>query len=97
MAGNRLVLFVEGEGDVPAVVRLVRRILSEKSAFPDIQLDEPPMRVGGLKLLICSRFNWTPGLRFWTSDKALFASGAPPLETSQATVTVALRPWPRAQ
>jgi hypothetical protein len=47
MTLKRLVLLVEGDGDVKAVPVLVKRLLSEYSAFDAVILDEHPFRVGG--------------------------------------------------
>lgn len=47
MSPKRLVLLVEGEGDVDAVRVLVKRLLSEYSAFDAVSLDEKPLRIGG--------------------------------------------------
>ena len=46
MTRGRLVLFVEGEGDVEAAHFLVKRLLVEYGAFDAITLDEHPFRVG---------------------------------------------------
>ena len=47
MAPKRLVLFVEGQGDVEAVPVLVNRILSEINPWDYLYLDPRPFRVGG--------------------------------------------------
>ena len=46
---KRLVLFVEGDGDVQAVPILVKRLLSEFGLWDSIQLDENPFRIGGVE------------------------------------------------
>jgi hypothetical protein len=50
----RLVLFVEGEGDVDAGHALVKRLISERSpeAWNSIHLDEDPLRVGSIPKLL---------------------------------------------
>ncbi len=47
MSMKRLVLLVEGDGDVAAAPILVKRLLSEYAAFDAVILDkDPPLRVG---------------------------------------------------
>ncbi len=46
---KRLVLFVEGEGEVDAVPTLLRRLLKERTERPDILLDDSPFRVGSVQ------------------------------------------------
>ena len=46
---KRLVLFVEGDGDVQAVPIMVKRLLSEFGLWDSIQLDENPFRIGGVE------------------------------------------------
>ena len=45
MSPKRLVLLVEGEGDVDAARVLVKRLLKEHSAFDAVSLDEKPLRI----------------------------------------------------
>jgi hypothetical protein len=46
MQPKRLVLLVEGDGDVEAAPILIKRLLREYSAFDAVFLDEKPFRVG---------------------------------------------------
>ena len=48
---KRIVLFVEGEGEVKAVPLLVKRLLTEQNAWDAIILDEFPFRVGQINNL----------------------------------------------
>ena len=45
---KRLVLFVEGAGDVAAVPVLVRKLLTEKDAWDCVHLDDSPFEIKGL-------------------------------------------------
>jgi hypothetical protein len=49
---KRLVLFVEGEGEAEAVPTLVKRLLKERTEWPDILLDDSPFRVGSVDKLV---------------------------------------------
>lgn len=49
---NRIVLFVEGEGDTDAVPTLVKRLLTEQNAWDAVILDEHPFRVGEINRLV---------------------------------------------
>lgn len=51
MSRQRLVLFVEGQGDFEAVPVLVKKILTEISAWEYVTLDEAPFRMGGIENL----------------------------------------------
>lgn len=53
---KRLVLFVEGEGEVDAVPILLKRLLKEKGEPFDILLDDAPFRVGSVDKLIKGDF-----------------------------------------
>lgn len=53
---KRLVLFVEGEGEVDAVPTLLRRLLKERTERPDILLDDSPFRVGSVDKLVKDDF-----------------------------------------
>ncbi len=46
MSPKRLVLMVEGQGDVEAAPTLVKRLLAEHSFFDAVSLDPHPIRVG---------------------------------------------------
>lgn len=46
MSPKRLVLLVEGQGDVAAAPVLLKRLLHEYNAFDNVILDEKPLRVG---------------------------------------------------
>jgi hypothetical protein len=54
---RRLVLFVEGDGEVDAVPTLVNRLLSEGGVWPDILLDEDPFQVGSVDKLVKADFH----------------------------------------
>jgi hypothetical protein len=59
MTGKRLVLLVEGHGDVEAVPILVKRLLVEYSAFDAVLLDSKPLRVGEYsKVSRCNFGEW---------------------------------------
>jgi Domain of unknown function (DUF4276) len=45
---NRLVLFVEGDGDVEAVPSLVKKLITEGDLWESVQLDNEPFRIGGV-------------------------------------------------
>ncbi len=49
---KRLVLFVEGDGDVLAVPALVNRLLTEMNAWDCLSLDRRPYRVGSVGKLL---------------------------------------------
>lgn len=51
---KRLILFVEGPGDVAAAPILVGKLLSELSAWDVVQLDSKPFRVGEVNRLVAS-------------------------------------------
>ncbi len=53
---RRLVLFVEGRGDVNAAPTLVKRLLSEKGEWNDVLLDDQPFQVKSLGNLVKSDF-----------------------------------------
>ena len=46
---RRLVLFVEGDGDVEAVPILVKRLLTEFALWDSVQLDKAAFRIGGVE------------------------------------------------
>jgi hypothetical protein len=46
---KRLVLFVEGDGDIRAVPLIVKRLLSQYVLWDSVQLDENPFRIGGVE------------------------------------------------
>jgi hypothetical protein len=48
---KKIVLMVEGEGDVRAVPRLTRRVLNELAAWDMLALDDAVMRIGGIERL----------------------------------------------
>ncbi len=56
MGPKRLVLLVEGQGDVEAAPVLVNRLLKERSAFDAVFLDPHPFRVGGYSNIIKNNF-----------------------------------------
>lgn len=62
---KRLVLFVEGEGDVDAAPPLIGRLLNELQASdPAVYLDSRPLRVGSVTSLFGRKAtNWTNKLR----------------------------------
>ncbi len=49
---KRLVLFVEGPGDIKAAPILVKRLLTEMNAWDCVSLDTRPFRVGGVNKLL---------------------------------------------
>lgn len=53
---KKLVLLVEGAGDVAAVPVLVKRLLTEYGAWDTVRLDPDPMRVGGIGGLVANDF-----------------------------------------
>ena len=53
---RRLVLFVEGDGEVVAVPSLVRRLQGEAGDWSGTLLDENPFRVGGVNKLVKDDF-----------------------------------------
>src|SRR6266540_17391 len=58
---QRLVLLVEGPGDVSAVPTLVRKLLAERQPWDCLYLDEAAIRIGGVSSLTGSeknRANW---------------------------------------
>lgn len=62
---KRLVLFVEGQGDVIAVPVLVKRLLTELAAWDCLSLDPNPYRIGAVSNLFGkAETNWTKTLRF---------------------------------
>lgn len=62
MSGKkRLVLFVEGDGDLEAVPVLIKRLLTEHSAWDVIELDTQPFKTKGIHKLLsiqAGRSNW---------------------------------------
>jgi hypothetical protein len=56
---RRLVLFVEGEGDVEAVPPLVKRLLTDHGLWEPLFLDPDPIQVDSLQLLLRDQAkNW---------------------------------------
>lgn len=55
MGPKRLVLFVEGFGELDGGVALVKRLLTEKQAWDVFYLDEDAFRTGGLDRLVTKR------------------------------------------
>ncbi len=53
---RRLVLFVEGDGDVDAVPALVKRLITDAGEWYDILLDDNPLRVGEVSKLVREDF-----------------------------------------
>ncbi len=53
---KRLVLFVEGDGDVGAVPTLLKRLLKERGDEFNVLLDNAPFRVGSIGKLVKSDF-----------------------------------------
>ena len=49
---KRIVLFVEGDGEVEAVPQLVKRLLTEMNAWDAVILDEHPFRVGAVNKMV---------------------------------------------
>lgn len=51
---KNLVLLVEGDGDVNAAPRLVKKLLTEQQGWDALKLDDkrPPLKVGGLNRLL---------------------------------------------
>lgn len=49
---KRIVLFVEGEGEVTAVPQLVKRLLTERNAWDTVILDKDPFKVGQINRLV---------------------------------------------
>jgi hypothetical protein len=63
-APKRLVLFVEGEGDVAAAPVLIKNLLTELHAWDAVFLDSNPLRIGGVTSLFGKKEkNWTDKLR----------------------------------
>lgn len=63
-APKRLVLFVEGEGDVAAAPVLIKNLLTELHAWDTVFLDSNPLRIGGVTSLFGKKEkNWTDKLR----------------------------------
>jgi len=62
---KRLVLFVEGKGDIIAAPALIGKLLSELQASdPAVFLDSKPLRVGGVTSLFGKKEkNWTDNVR----------------------------------
>ncbi len=61
---KRLVLCVEGEGDVAAAPLLVKRLLTELQAWDCVWLDPNPLRVGGVTSLFGRKAdNWSKKLQ----------------------------------
>ena len=61
---KRLVLCVEGEGDVAAAPLLVKRLLTELQAWDCVWLDPNPLRVGGVTSLFGRKAdNWNKKLQ----------------------------------
>jgi hypothetical protein len=59
MKPKRLVLFVEGDGDLCAVPILVKRLLTELNAWGSVLLDPNPFKVGSInRLLKDNSRNW---------------------------------------
>ncbi len=56
MTRNRLVLLVEGDGDMTAVPILIKRLLVELDAFSYVVLDPNPLRVGEFSSVARSDF-----------------------------------------
>ena len=64
MAPKRIVLFVEGQGDVRAAPVLLRRLISEQNGWDAAFVDERPFEVDGLPKLSGNKSaNWTRWLR----------------------------------
>ena len=62
---KRLVLFVEGEGDVTAAPALVKRLLTELATWDCLSLDPDPFRIGAVNNLFGkSEQNWIKKLHF---------------------------------
>jgi hypothetical protein len=62
-APKRLVLFVEGDGDVAAVPVLIKRLLTELQAWDVVFLDPNPLRIGGVTSLFNKKEkNWAEKL-----------------------------------
>lgn len=62
---KRLVLFVEGEGDVMAAPVLIKRLLTELAAWDCLSLDPDPFRLGAVSnLLGRPEANWIKKLHF---------------------------------
>ena len=56
---RRLVLFVEGDGDVDAVPTLVKQVIKSTGGSHEVWLDDPPFRVGSVDKLVKEDFrNW---------------------------------------
>ena len=53
---NRIVLFVEGEGEAEAVPKLVKRLLTEQNAWAAVTLDENTFRVGEVNRLVKNKY-----------------------------------------
>jgi hypothetical protein len=54
---KRIVLFVEGQGEAEAVLRLVKRLLTEQNAWDTVSLDESPFRVGQVNKLAKAEYH----------------------------------------
>ncbi|HWG41200.1 MAG TPA: DUF4276 family protein [Gemmataceae bacterium] len=62
-APKRLVLFVEGDGDVAAAPALIGKLLNEMQASDALFLDSKPLRIGGVTSLFSKKArNWTEKL-----------------------------------
>src|SRR6185437_11012240 len=62
-APKRLVLFVEGDGDVAAAPALIGKLLNEMQASDALFLDSKPLRIGGVTSLFGKKEkNWTEKL-----------------------------------
>jgi hypothetical protein len=71
---KKLVLFVEGDGDVKAVPVLVHRLITEANAWDCIDLDTNPFRLGKLADITGSKAkNWTDKLKAAAKRKNLGA------------------------
>src|SRR5437879_4609422 len=51
---QRLVLFVEGDGDREAVPVLVKRLLTQMDAWSDVSLDTEPFKAGDIAKLMAN-------------------------------------------
>ncbi len=53
---KRIVLFVEGDGEVAAVPLLVKRLLTEKNVWNSVILDKNPFRIGQINKVVKNDF-----------------------------------------
>ncbi len=61
---KRLVLFVEGQGDVKAVPVLIRRLITDQEGWNNLSIDENPFEIGSVNNMIKENYSgWKKKLK----------------------------------